>query len=257
MYNDPSLNPAIYRKLAARSHAGNSRLQHRPLTSTRGYAYKEGLSSEIPSTRSLDRKFSGRVGAYGVRSRQNHDARGPIRGCRPQKNSTTGLPSPAVTPPRARDPPFSSIRPPFNCCNRASTRRRWPLLKNCSHRACRDHERCQMYIRTCQRQLENIGSPSYPGRALRLRRLAVEYRLLRGSARGVQQHPRRLPEADYAFYGLALLDSITGRAQECLQNLAKAIELNPRNRLQARADNDFQSMVDDPRFTELLYPEVP
>jgi hypothetical protein len=40
-------------------------------------------------------------------------------------------------------------------------------------------------------------------------------------------------------------------------NLARAIELNPKNRLQARVDNDFQNMVDDPRFTELLYPEVP
>jgi hypothetical protein len=40
-------------------------------------------------------------------------------------------------------------------------------------------------------------------------------------------------------------------------NLARAIELNPKNRLQARADNDFLSMQDDPRFTELLYPEVP
>jgi tetratricopeptide (TPR) repeat protein len=65
------------------------------------------------------------------------------------------------------------------------------------------------------------------------------------------------PEADYALYGLALLDSITGRSQDCLRNLARAIELNPRNRLQARADNDFQSMADDPRFTELLYPEIP
>jgi tetratricopeptide (TPR) repeat protein len=63
--------------------------------------------------------------------------------------------------------------------------------------------------------------------------------------------------ADYAFYGLALLDAMTGRTQDCLRNLARAIELNPRNRLQARVDNDFQSMVDDPRFTELLYPEVP
>jgi hypothetical protein len=53
------------------------------------------------------------------------------------------------------------------------------------------------------------------------------------------------------------LDAITGQAQGCLKSLAKAIELNPRNRLQARADNDFQSMADDPRFTELLYPEVP
>jgi tetratricopeptide (TPR) repeat protein len=65
------------------------------------------------------------------------------------------------------------------------------------------------------------------------------------------------PKADFAFYGLALLDAITGRTQDCLRNLGRAIELNHKNRLQARVDNDFQSMADDPRFTELLYPEVP
>ncbi len=54
-----------------------------------------------------------------------------------------------------------------------------------------------------------------------------------------------------------MLEAITGRVQDCLNNLARAIELNPKNRLQARVDNDFQNMVDDPRFTELLYPEVP
>ncbi len=54
-----------------------------------------------------------------------------------------------------------------------------------------------------------------------------------------------------------MLEAITGRTQECLQSLSQAIELNPRNRLQARVDNDFQNMVDDPRFTELLYPEIP
>ena len=63
--------------------------------------------------------------------------------------------------------------------------------------------------------------------------------------------------ADYVFYGLAVLDSITGRSQECLANLARAIELNPRTRLQARSDTDFQNMFDEPLFTELLYPEVP
>ena len=65
------------------------------------------------------------------------------------------------------------------------------------------------------------------------------------------------PGADYAFYGLAVLEAITGHAQGCLDSLSRAIELNPKNRMQARVDNDFQSMVDDPRFTELLYPEVP
>jgi tetratricopeptide (TPR) repeat protein len=62
--------------------------------------------------------------------------------------------------------------------------------------------------------------------------------------------------ADYAFYGLAVLASMTGDAQRCLENLTEAIRLNPRNRIQARADSDFQDMADDPRFTELLYPEV-
>ena len=50
---------------------------------------------------------------------------------------------------------------------------------------------------------------------------------------------------------------MTGQAQECLDHLARAIEMNPKNRLQARVDNDFQTMADDPRFTELLYPEIP
>lgn len=62
--------------------------------------------------------------------------------------------------------------------------------------------------------------------------------------------------ADYAFYGLAVLASMTGDAQTCLEQLTEAIRLNPRNRIQARSDSDFQDMAEDPRFTELLYPEV-
>ncbi len=68
---------------------------------------------------------------------------------------------------------------------------------------------------------------------------------------------RKNPSADYAHYGIAILNSITGQAEECLVHLTRAIQLNPRNRIQARSDSDFQDMTDDPRFTELLYPEVP
>lgn len=63
-------------------------------------------------------------------------------------------------------------------------------------------------------------------------------------------------QADYAFYGLAVLASMTGDSQACLEQLTEAIRLNSRNRIQARSDSDFQDMADDPRFTELLYPEV-
>ena len=63
-------------------------------------------------------------------------------------------------------------------------------------------------------------------------------------------------DADYAFYGLAVLASMTGDTQSCLEKLTEAIRLNGINRIHARADSDFQHMADDPRFTELLYPEA-
>jgi tetratricopeptide (TPR) repeat protein len=119
-------------------------------------------------------------------------------------------------------------------------------------------ERCKMYIITCQRQLDKRNLTFLTPEE------HYDYAVSQLNT-GYYEEAREqfgailaaYPGADYAFYGLALLDAITGRTQDCLGNLAKAIELNPRNRLQARVDNDFQSMADDPRFTELLYPEVP
>lgn len=64
------------------------------------------------------------------------------------------------------------------------------------------------------------------------------------------------PQADFAHYGMALLSSMTGQAEEALEHLSRAIEINPANRIQARSDPDFIDMADDPRFTELLYPEM-
>ncbi len=61
---------------------------------------------------------------------------------------------------------------------------------------------------------------------------------------------------DYVHYGLAVLFSMTAQAEGCLTHLGRAIELAPYNRIHARSDNDFRQMADDPRFTELLYPEA-
>jgi tetratricopeptide (TPR) repeat protein len=119
-------------------------------------------------------------------------------------------------------------------------------------------DRCRVYITTCRRQLEksklSFQSPEEH----------YDYAISQLNT-GYYEEAREQfnyiltghPDADYAFYGLAVLEAITGHVQECLSNLARAIELNSKNRLQARVDNDFQNMVDDPRFTELLYPEVP
>ncbi len=62
-------------------------------------------------------------------------------------------------------------------------------------------------------------------------------------------------KADYAIYGLAVLDCLQGRVEDSLRHLDQAIRLNPAHRIHARNDTDFQNLADDPRFTELLYPE--
>jgi TolA-binding protein len=62
--------------------------------------------------------------------------------------------------------------------------------------------------------------------------------------------------ADYAHYGLAVLFSMTSQAEGCLHHLERAIEIDGNNRIKARSDSDFRQMSDDPRFTELLYPEA-
>ena len=63
------------------------------------------------------------------------------------------------------------------------------------------------------------------------------------------------PKADYVAYGLAALDCLTGRIEDSLRHLDAAIRLNAALRFQARNDSDFQNLVEDPRFTELLYPD--
>lgn len=66
---------------------------------------------------------------------------------------------------------------------------------------------------------------------------------------------KQVPKADYVAYGLAALDCLTGHAEDSLKNLARAITLNASLRFQARNDSDFQNLSEDPRFTELLYPD--
>jgi tetratricopeptide (TPR) repeat protein len=119
-------------------------------------------------------------------------------------------------------------------------------------------ERCRMYVNTCRKQLDNKGL------AFGTPEERYDYAVSQINAGDFEEAANQLkgiladhPGADFAYYGLALLFAITGKSQDCLDSLSQAIELNPKNRLQARSDNDFQSMVDDPRFTELLYPELP
>ncbi len=66
----------------------------------------------------------------------------------------------------------------------------------------------------------------------------------------------KYPKLDFIWYGTAALNCLTGHFPEAIANLGEAIRLNPATRYQARNDSDFKNLADDPRFTELLYPEA-
>ena len=76
---------------------------------------------------------------------------------------------------------------------------------------------------------------------------------------GAREHLDKLlkqnPKADYVVYGIAALECLTGHVEDSLRHLDEALRLNPHLRFQARNDSDFQNLAEDPRFTELLYPD--
>ena len=66
---------------------------------------------------------------------------------------------------------------------------------------------------------------------------------------------KQVPKAEYVAYGLAALDCLTGHLEDSLRHLDEAIRMSAGLRFQARNDSDFQNLAEDPRFTELLYPD--
>ena len=117
-------------------------------------------------------------------------------------------------------------------------------------------DRARVHLNTCNQQLA-AGSTSFKSQdehfdyAVSLMNVG-QYEQSRTH---MEKILKQNAKADFALYGLAVLDCLTGQVESSLKNLSEAIRLNPQNRFQARNDSDFQNMADDPRFTELLYPE--
>jgi tetratricopeptide (TPR) repeat protein len=118
-------------------------------------------------------------------------------------------------------------------------------------------DRIRMYIAACVAQITK-GSTSFESHEERYD-YAISL-LNHGHYEDAREHFQAIllknDSADYAFYGLALLASMTGETQKCIDHLTDAIRLNSHYRIQARSDSDFDGVADDPRFTELLYPEA-
>lgn len=118
-------------------------------------------------------------------------------------------------------------------------------------------DRIRMYINACVLRISQ-GTISFTSREERYD-FAISL-LNQGRYDEAREHLKAIlaenDDADHAFYGMAVLASMTNDSHQCLEHLTEAIRRNPQHRIHARADSDFQNMADDPRFTELLYPDA-
>jgi tetratricopeptide (TPR) repeat protein len=117
-------------------------------------------------------------------------------------------------------------------------------------------DRAQVHILTCDKHLDT------PAMQFKTTEEHYDYAVSlinSGDYVTAREHLDKLlkqnPKAEYVLYGLAALHCLTGHVEESLQTLDEAIQVKPGLRFQARNDTDFQNLAEDPRFTELLYPD--
>jgi tetratricopeptide (TPR) repeat protein len=116
--------------------------------------------------------------------------------------------------------------------------------------------RAGLHARICEQRLESAGpvlnTPeehyNYAITLINSRDLATAQEHLR-AALGADA------TADHVLYALAACQSLGGDLQAAYENLKRAIDLQPRNRLAARQDPDFAAMAGHPAFLRLVYPD--
>lgn len=118
-------------------------------------------------------------------------------------------------------------------------------------------ERAAMHLSTCNFRLDHqMGKPQtaeeyYQHAIVKLNIAQYQEaeellaKALRGGAKGA-----------HVAYALACLRAQTNDAEAALVHLKEAIRLDPHCRMLARQDRDFEPLMEDPRFTEILYPEA-
>lgn len=118
-------------------------------------------------------------------------------------------------------------------------------------------DRAQMHLRICEQRISKLPAAT-PKTAEDHYTQGVALMNL-GRWDEAREHLDRAhkaaPKADHIIYAMAALDCLTGEADSAMENLKIAIQLRPENRYHARNDEDFSFLQEDPRFTELLYPE--
>jgi tetratricopeptide (TPR) repeat protein len=117
-------------------------------------------------------------------------------------------------------------------------------------------QRARLHIAMCDRRLEqttvHLGSAEdYYNYGVAL----INTRNVAEARTHLEKALQIAPGSDHIHYALALAQALSGDVVNAYENLRRAIELEPRNRIIARQDSDFVPLAHQAPFDTLLYPE--
>ena len=117
-------------------------------------------------------------------------------------------------------------------------------------------QRAQLHIAMCDRRLQQTTvsfgtAEEYYNYGVAL----INARNLAEARTHLEKALAIAPGSDHIHYALALAQALSGDLAGAHENLRRAIELEPRNRLIARQDADFAPLAHQAVFRSLLYPE--
>ncbi len=116
----------------------------------------------------------------------------------------------------------------------------------------------ELHIRICDRRLEQtteIPSARTAEEHYNYGVALINSRELGSARKHLEAALAQDSQAEHVYYALALCLGLAGDLAGAYENLKRAIELQPRNRLAARQDADFAGIVDRPPLDRLVYPE--
>jgi tetratricopeptide (TPR) repeat protein len=117
-------------------------------------------------------------------------------------------------------------------------------------------QRARLHIAMCDRRLRQDAptlrsADDYYNYGIAL----INTRRLSEARQHLERALEIAPGADHIHYALALAQALSGDLSGAHENLRRAIEIEPRNRIIARQDADFAPLANQPPFDALLYPE--
>jgi tetratricopeptide (TPR) repeat protein len=113
-------------------------------------------------------------------------------------------------------------------------------------------DRARVHLSFCERQRRQERRPKTAEGCYARGVAALNSRDFDVALEYLNKSDKMIPNQEYIHYALAAVYGLQGDPDNAYSHLEAAIRLRPQNRVQARHDEDFQTLADDPRFARLL-----